>query len=609
MFLNTLKNHMVEGAEAGSVDLVLRNEHGFGNIHLVQMTYRSTFEFDILYSSRAEARAMTSAELTRSLESFTETFRQDFARVFAAQAPFKTDAHLRFSEAIFSNLLGGLGYFHGTAKVDTSKKAIYAETTAKFWEMSEEAKNHATPAVKGPYELLTFTPSRATFPRGFLWDEGFHLLSVLEWDADLALEVLHNWLALMDDEGWIAREQILGAESESKTPPDFVTQFPHIANPPTIFLVVSNFVDMLEGAMKYRGRKSMYLARPETARDLLVEMYKKLQTHYEWFRISQSGDVEVHAIPSANLNEGYRWRGRTPGTNYPSGLDDYPRAEPPDVSELHLDALCWVGVMARTLAQMASFTKSIPDISIYQKHLRNVKKNIDAMYWEKSQNVYCDTVMRDDIHTFVCHKGYISLFPFLTGHMDSHHPHLPAILDLLRDPNQLWTDHGIRSLSPDDKLYGSDYNYWRSPIWINMNYLAIEQLLRLSKLPGPSKKRCREIYTELRSNIVNTVYSSWAQSGFAWEQYDPVHGHGQRTQQFTGWTALVVKIMAMPNLGRSEVVKEKIEGVYEEVKTQAMGHPKVSSVGSAIFMAMMMMFVFLTRRRFAGTFRSLLASR
>jgi len=38
---------MVEGAEAGSVDLVLRNEHGFGNIHLVQMTYRSTFEVNL----------------------------------------------------------------------------------------------------------------------------------------------------------------------------------------------------------------------------------------------------------------------------------------------------------------------------------------------------------------------------------------------------------------------------------------------------------------------------------------------------------------------------------------------------------------------------------
>lgn len=44
VFLDTLKSHMVEGAEAGSVDLVLRNEHGFGNMHLVQMTYRGTFE-------------------------------------------------------------------------------------------------------------------------------------------------------------------------------------------------------------------------------------------------------------------------------------------------------------------------------------------------------------------------------------------------------------------------------------------------------------------------------------------------------------------------------------------------------------------------------------
>lgn len=366
---------------------------------------------------------------------------------------------------------------------------------------------------------------------------------------------------------------------------------------------------MMEGTTKYYGRDSMYLAQPETGRALLVEIYRKLKMHYEWFRISQSGDVEAHAIPSANLNEGYRWRGRTPETNYPSGLDDYPRAEPPDVSELHLDALCWVGVMASTLEKIASAIKSTRDISSYQNHVRNVKKNIDNIHWEDEQNIYCDTVMRNDIHTFACHKGYISLFPFLTGLMDSHHPHLPAILDLLHDPKQLWTYHGIRSLSPDDKLYGVGQNDWRSPIWININYLAIEQLLRLAKSPGPSRKRCREMYTELRSNIVHTIYSSWAQTGFVWEQYDPIDGHGQRTQQFTGWTALAVKIMAMPNLGRADVVKEKIEGVYEEVKTQAVEHPKTSGAGSVVFIAMMVVFVFLTRRRFAGTLRSLRSRR
>jgi mannosyl-oligosaccharide glucosidase len=52
----------------------------------------------------------------------------------------------------------------------------------------------------------------------------------------------------------------------------------------------------------------------------------------------------------------------------------------------------------------------------------------------------------------------------------------------------------------------------------------------------------------LRVNLVKTVYESWAQTGFAWEQYNPETGKGQRTAHFTGWTSLVVKIMGMPDL-------------------------------------------------------------
>lgn len=50
---------------------------------------------------------------------------------------------------------------------------------------------------------------------------------------------------------------------------------------------------------------------------------------------------------------------------------------------------------------------------------------------------------------------------------------------------------------------------------------------------------------KLRTNLVETVYRSWEQTGFAWEQYNPDTGAGQRTQHFTGWTSLVVKLMAM----------------------------------------------------------------
>lgn len=541
--------------------------------------------------------------MTRNIENSVKSFGRKFVYVFGPKAPFNTDKHLAFSETVFSNLLGGLGYFVGTAKVDTSKKAIYAETTAKFWEKSEEAKKHATPEIRGPYELLTHTPSRAMFPRGFLWDEGFHLLPVLEWDADLALEVVRSWFNLMDDDGWIAREQILGAEAESATPGDFITQFPHIANPPTMFLVVSKFIDMLDGKTKYYGHESLYLSQAETGKAFISQLYPLLKKHYEWFRKSQEGDVEAHSVPSANLNEGYRWRGRTPETNYASGLDDFPRAEPPDTSELHLDALCWVGVMAQTLEQIAFFVETTHDAFAYQNHLRGVKTNLEAVHWEQRQSIYCDSVVRDDMHSHACHKGYISVFPFLTGFIGPDHPHLTAILDLLRDPNHLWTDHGVRSLSPESKKYGVGDNYWRSPIWVNMNYLILTQLLSLANTPGSNQQRCREIYVELRRNIISTVFNSWLETGYTWEQYDPVGGHGQRTQHFTGWTALAVKIMAMPDLEPGEGVRDKMKVYYEEAKKQAVENQRTSA-GSVIFAVTLMAFVYITRRRFAGTLRS-----
>jgi mannosyl-oligosaccharide glucosidase len=533
-----------------------------------------------------------------------KSFGRNFARVFGPKTPFRNDQHTAFSEEVFSNLLGGLGFFTGTTKVDTSKKAIYAETTGRFWEKSEEAKKHSTPEVRGPYELLAYTPSRAVFPRGFLWDEGFHLLPVLEWDADLAVEVIRSWLALMDDDGWIAREQVIGREAESATPGDFVTQFPHIANPPTLFMIISKFLDMLQGNTKYYGHDSWYLTKADTGKTFINDIYPLLKRHYEWWRKSQSGDVEAHSVPSANLNEGYRWRGRTPEKNYPSGMDDYPRAEPPDITELHLDALCWVGVMAKVLEKIAFFVERPHDSFAYQNHLRGVNTNLEVLHWEQKQNVYCDAVVRNNAHKYVCHKGYISVFPFMTGFVGAEHPRLSATLDLIRDSDHLWTDHGIRSLSPEDPQYGTGANYWRSPIWINMNYLILEQLLALSKVPGPSQHRCRDIYVELRSNIVHTVFSAWLQTGYVWEQYDPVGGHGQRTQHFTGWSALVVKIMAMPDLSLGEGYKEKVKEYYEEAKKQAVANQK-SSTGAVVFAIMLMAFVYVTRRRFAGTLRTL----
>lgn len=61
--------------------------------------------------------------------------------------------------------------------------------------------------------------------------------------------------------------------------------------------------------------------------------------------------------------------------------------------------------------------------------------------------------------------------------MSSDHSRLGAVLDLIRNPEELWSPHGIRSLSVKDIFYGTDENYWRSPVWININYMVIRRLL------------------------------------------------------------------------------------------------------------------------------------
>jgi mannosyl-oligosaccharide glucosidase len=79
-----------------------------------------------------------------------------------------------------------------------------------------------------------------------------------------------------------------------------------------------------------------------------------------------------------------------------------------------------------------------------------------------------------------------------------------------------------------------------------MSQLTIIQNVAQQK--GPQQAKAKQLYTDLRKNLVRTVYESWKETGFAWEQYNPETGKGQRTQHFTGWTSLVVKIMSMPDL-------------------------------------------------------------
>ncbi|KAI0124410.1 glycoside hydrolase family 63 protein [Xylariales sp. AK1849] len=539
----------------------LANRPGSGNVQMVQKVFEGSFEFDVLFTSGSAGKDVTSDDLTREIKSTTESFGERFSSVFAPQKPFNAQKYHKFGQSLLSNLAGGIGYFHGHHIVDRSNAPEYEEENEGFWEDTAEARARKQEQPEGPFELFTSIPSRPFFPRGFLWDEGFHLMPIADWDLDLTLEIVKSWYNLMDEDGWIAREQILGDEARSKVPADFQVQYPHYANPPTLFLVIDNFLEKLQKANGSQavGKESFsqpgfnhdsaYLANPSFGLKYLAELYPLLRRQFYWFKKTQFGDIKSYEREAYSGREGYRWRGRSVQHILTSGLDDYPRPQPPHPGELHLDLISWVGLMTKTLTNIAKALGEVSDAKNYELILNNIEHNLVDLHWSQEDDCFCDaTIDAFEENKLVCHKGYITLFPFLAGLLKPDDPKLGSVLKLLGDEDELWSPFGLRSLSKKDELYGTDENYWRSPVWVNINYLAISQLYGVAIQDGPSQDKARDLYIRLRGNIVNTVYKSWAETGFVWEQYNPETGQGQRTQHFTGWTSLVVKIMAMPDL-------------------------------------------------------------
>ncbi|KAK8143979.1 Processing alpha glucosidase I [Beauveria asiatica] len=538
----------------------IANKPGSGNAHVVQKNFQGEFEFDVIFSSASAGKQLTSSDVTREVKQTSELFGQRFSKIFDFKTPFDGRKYLQFGKSMFSNLLGGIGYFHGEQIIDRSYAEEYDEDDERFWEGAAEARARQKAAPEGPYELFTSVPSRPFFPRGFLWDEGFHLMPIADWDVDLALDVVKSWYNTMDEDGWIPREQILGHEARSKVPPEFQIQYPHYANPPTLFLVIEDFMEQLRkfnGSAKVTKEtlgqeddlRDAHLKNTELGESYLRNIYPLLQRQYQWFRRTQRGDVKTYDREAFSTREAYRWRGRSETHCLTSGLDDYPRPSPPSPGELHVDLLAWVGLMTKSLVNIADALGIAEDVAEMEKNLNAIEHNLNDLHWSEKEGCYCDASLDDfEEHTLVCHKGYISIMPFLVGLMKPKDPKLGRILDLLGDEEHLFSPYGIRSLSKQSEFYGTEENYWRSPIWMPMNYLAVKQLHHFATQSGPHSQKARDLYIRLRKNLVNTVYNSWKETGFAWEQYSPETGAGQRTQHFTGWTSLVVKIMAMEDL-------------------------------------------------------------
>ncbi|ONM35063.1 Mannosyl-oligosaccharide glucosidase GCS1 [Zea mays] len=530
-----------EAMQSGNLNLPDITEDS-SNIMVYQVSIKSPAQIDIVFLSGSASKSPVIEERISKLTVFI------FIKVDSKE--------LSVGRAALSSLLGGVGYFYGQSKIALPKGFTQknGDKYISYW----------------PAALYTAVPSRSFFPRGFLWDEGFHQLVIWRWDVHISMDIIGHWLDLLNSDGWIPREQILGAEALSKVPEEFVLQYPSNGNPPTLFLAIRDLASGIH-AQQFSDEEA------EKISSFLERAYIRLNAWFQWFNSTQSGKYEGT----------FYWHGRDNITTkelnpktLTSGLDDYPRASHPNDEERHVDLRCWMLLATNCICSIAEFLKmdsalekdyykmsnQLSDFGTLNKlHLDdtigayfdygNHTEKVRMRWFDvKDNNNMRREFLRGTLQApqlqLVPHVGYVSLFPFMMGTIPPESWVLEKQLNLISNTSILWTDYGLRSLSRTSSIYMKrntehDPPYWRGAIWINMNYMVLSALHHYAHKDGPYSGRAKELYDKLRSNLIRNIVQNYDATGFFWENYDQKDkGKGKGARSFTGWTSLIVLIMA-----------------------------------------------------------------
>ena len=475
-----------------------------------------------------DSEQMPSTYEEKSFEENEQTRRNSFYEVFLdkfldPKISFQDDVSvkkLRLSMYAFSNLIGGISYYHG-----------------KFLELNN-VYHHSFK------EVFTCTPSRNKFPRGFLWDEGFHLLILCRYHEGFCMKILENWLNLMDIDGWIAREQIRNEETAFGLDERFIHQDSYEGNPPTMLFPLLYLMKQQQLLGKEANNSPGF-------KNFLHRCFNKLKLWFFWFIENQSDwdksdFFNESFLFSENLNFRWHCKGDCHDGNFlGSGLDDFPRQTSGTLSKSHLDMHIWILFFAESLTKMAKFLNLNSDMREYESIFQELNRKLYEEFLDRSDLYFKDAIIeareseeKDDRQQFNNNLGYINLFPLMFGYIKETDI-LQQYFKLLTDPNQLWSDYGIRSLSMSNRFFGTGDNYWRGPIWIPINYL----ILRGLKTHYSENPDAMNIYRRLRENLLRNMQRQFETSGHIWENYNSLNGYGQREAGFCGWSALITLIL------------------------------------------------------------------
>ncbi|MCS7236052.1 MAG: trehalase family glycosidase [Armatimonadota bacterium] len=246
----------------------------------------------------------------------------------------------------------------------------------------------------------------------------------------------------------------------------------------------------------------------EATRDLdfLDEMYEPLSRWQRWWleRADRDGDgVCQYDHP------------------YSSGLDDSPlwdRGMPVESPDLNT-YLC---LQAESLGRVADALGLSAEAQAWQAQADGLAAALVEHLYDPQRGVFWAQRMTAAGHERVPVLAVTSLLPLLTGRLPPRARE--ALVERLLDPEAFWSPYPVPTVARCDPAYDPD-RMWRGPVWVNMNYLLVEALLRCGQA-----EQARELCDRTLDMVAAFPDTR--------EYYHPETGRpGTRAAPAFGWTA------------------------------------------------------------------------